>query len=251
MTGSIVIAGSLAQKPRYGGHTWVFLQYLLGFRRLGWDVLFLDRLEPEMCVDQAGQPCSLEDSLNLAYLREVMERFQLGDAFALQYDSGRRSIGLSRPQLAARCKRANLLLNVMGFITDPEILGSVRQRVFLDIDPGFPQMWKALGLHDSFAGHDRYVTIGENIGALIARCRPASWSGSRRRNRSCSTNGKRTRPLARERLRVLAHGADRMAPSPTAEEPMASARTSSVNSLPCPVRPAIVSRWRSISIPPR
>ena len=163
MTGSIVIAGSLAQKPHYGGHTWVFLQYLLGFRRLGWDVLFLDRLEPEMCVDRSGQPCSLEDSFNLAYLREVMERFQLGEAFALLHDSGRRSIGLSRPQLEARCKRANLLLNVMGFITDPDILGSAQRRVFLDIDPGFPQMWKALGLHDSFSGHDQYVTIGENI----------------------------------------------------------------------------------------
>ena len=48
---SIAIAGSLAQKPGRGGHTWVFLQYLLGFRKLGWDVLFLDRLEPEMCID--------------------------------------------------------------------------------------------------------------------------------------------------------------------------------------------------------
>ena len=32
---SIVIAGSVAQKPGRGGHTWVFLQYLLGFRKLG------------------------------------------------------------------------------------------------------------------------------------------------------------------------------------------------------------------------
>ena len=53
---TIVIAGALAQRPRIGGHTWVFLQYLLGFKRLGWDVLFLDQLEPEMCVDAAGQP---------------------------------------------------------------------------------------------------------------------------------------------------------------------------------------------------
>ena len=52
----IVIAGSLAQRPHHGGHTWVFLQYLLGFRRLGWDVLFVDRLEPGMCVDAAGAP---------------------------------------------------------------------------------------------------------------------------------------------------------------------------------------------------
>jgi hypothetical protein len=40
----------------------------------------------------------------------------------------------------------------------------VPRRVFLDIDPGFGQMWQDLGLADVFRGHDDYVTIGENIG---------------------------------------------------------------------------------------
>ena len=51
---SIAVAGSLAQKPGRGGHTWVLLQYLLGLRKLCWNVLFLDRLEPEMCHDETG-----------------------------------------------------------------------------------------------------------------------------------------------------------------------------------------------------
>ena len=41
---AIVIAGSLSQKPRHGGHTWALMQYALGFRELGWDVLFLDQI---------------------------------------------------------------------------------------------------------------------------------------------------------------------------------------------------------------
>jgi hypothetical protein len=36
--------------------------------------------------------------------------------------------------------------------------------VFLDIDPGFPQMWHALGWADLFAGHDDFVTVGLNVG---------------------------------------------------------------------------------------
>jgi hypothetical protein len=52
----------------------------------------------------------------------------------------------------------------MGYLKDPEILGRVRRRVFLDIDPGFGQMWYALGLHDPFVGHDDFVTLGQNIG---------------------------------------------------------------------------------------
>jgi hypothetical protein len=51
----------------------------------------------------------------------------------------------------------------MGFLEDPEILGRARQRVFVDIDPGFGQIWSDLGLHDPFRGHDVHVTIGENI----------------------------------------------------------------------------------------
>ena len=43
---TILVGGSVAQRPGSGGHTWVFLQYLLGFRRLGYDVVLVDRLEP-------------------------------------------------------------------------------------------------------------------------------------------------------------------------------------------------------------
>jgi Glycosyl transferases group 1 len=164
MPKSIVIAGSIAAKPRHGGHTWVFLQYLLGFRRLGWDVFFLDQLDPDGCADMAGQPCSLEESHNLATLRGVMRRFGLGESWALLADRGRRIIGCSGAGLRERLGRADVLLNVMGFLRDEDLLRCVRRRVFLDIDPGFPQMWKQLGLADSFAGHDHFVTIGLNVG---------------------------------------------------------------------------------------
>src|SRR4051794_3960196 len=118
MASIIVIAGSLAQKPGHGGHTWALLQYLLGFRRLGWDVLFLDRLEPGMCVDARGQPCPLEQSQNLRYFLDVMHRFGLGEAFSLAYPCGERVVGLSRRQVLRRSEDAAFLLNVMGFLTD-------------------------------------------------------------------------------------------------------------------------------------
>lgn len=161
---SIVIAGSLAQKPGRGGHTWVFLQYLLGFRKLGWDVVFIDRLEPEMCVDERGQRVAAEESWNVRYLAGVMCRFGLERSFSLLFDRGTRTIGMSRPALLERVRSSAALINVMGFLNDEEILASAGKRVFLDIDPGFGQMWHALGLHDPFRGHDAHVTIGENIG---------------------------------------------------------------------------------------
>jgi len=160
---SIVVGGAIAQRPGIGGHAWVFLQYLLGFRRLGFDVLFVDRLTDDVCVDDEGRGCLAERSENLRYVAEVMRAFGLERSFAVLLDDGR-SFGCSRDQVARRVRGADLLLNVMGYIDDPELLDEARRRVFLDIDPGFPQMWRALELADPFADHDVFVTVGENIG---------------------------------------------------------------------------------------
>jgi hypothetical protein len=161
---TVVVAGALAQKPQQGGHTWQFLQYLLGFKRLGWKVLFLDQLRPEVCVDAAGKPCDVEHSENLRYCVKVMKGFGLEDAFAVVYDKGQSYFGLSRPIVVERIKQSACLLNFMGFIDDETILEHAPRRVFLDTDPGFGQMWSALGLTNLFTNHDVYVTIGENIG---------------------------------------------------------------------------------------
>ena len=183
MGGSILYSGSLAQVPKQGGLTWLHLQFLLGLRRLGWDVLFLDRLEPEMCVDAAGQPATVEESENLRYFLKVMNEYGLSESrlgiparqvtgrnahptsnFSLNYNRGEKVFGVPREQVLERAAEADLLLNVMGYLNDEEILGLVRRRVFIDIDPGFGQMWRDLGLHDAFQGHTDFVTLGRNIG---------------------------------------------------------------------------------------
>jgi hypothetical protein len=176
MAESIVLAGSLAQRPGHGGHTWVFLQYLLGLRRLGWDVLFLDEIQPGMCVDEEGTSCPCEQSWNVRYFVEVMQRFGLAQdlrhgqsAYSLRMtgsDSARgdQVVGLSRAKVLDRVKGSAGLINVMGYLSDAEILAAAPRKIFLDIDPGFGQMWRALGLANIFAGHDDFVTIGENVG---------------------------------------------------------------------------------------
>ena len=109
MPDSIVVAGSLAQKPHQAGHTWQFLQYLLGFKELGWDVLFVDRLEPEMCIDAEGAPCPVERSVNIAYVQAVMEEFGLADSWAVLYGDGARVYGVPRPEVLERTRRSALL----------------------------------------------------------------------------------------------------------------------------------------------
>jgi hypothetical protein len=164
MRGTILIAGALAQVPRNGGLGWFHLQLLLGLRRIGWDVLFLDRVGPGMCVDDAGRPAPPGGGVNASWLQSVMEGFGLGGAYSLALGDGGRVVGVPRDRALRVASEAELLLNVMGYLNDEEFLARARRRVFLDIDPGFGQMWRDLGLHDPFRGHDDFVTLGMNIG---------------------------------------------------------------------------------------
>jgi len=117
-----------------------------------------------MCVDEEGRPCPVEESANLAYFLDTMKSFELGGSFALLCDRGSRVLGLSRKRLLELVRSSALLVNIMGFVDDEEILGQAQKRVFIDTDPGFGQMWQALGQAELFRGHDAYVTIGVNIG---------------------------------------------------------------------------------------
>lgn len=138
---SIVVAGSLAQAPAYGGHAWVFINWLLGLRRLGFDVLFLDRA------------CPPAEERRLA---ELLAPFAIEHALV--------GPGTASRELVERVARSRFLLNVMGFLEDDSLLAAARRRVFLDVDPGFSQMWRELGLADVLSGHDAFVTVGGNVG---------------------------------------------------------------------------------------
>lgn len=164
MPETILYSGALAQTIRQGGLTWFHLQFLLGFRRLGYDVMLLDRIEDGMCVDARGEPAAFADSVNRRGFLDVMREFGLEDHFSLDVNRGREVLGRSRADVVAKARSALALVNVMGYCDDPGVLDAVPRRVFLDIDPGFAQMWRELRLHDAFAGHDRFATLARNIG---------------------------------------------------------------------------------------
>ena len=159
----LAVAAALAQKPHAGGHTWAILQYLLGFRQLGWDVLVVDTLDSRWCTDAQGQRCEAAHSTQARFFHDLMERYGFGGRSVLVCDR-HEYLGLSRAETLSFLSSSAMLVNVMGYLDDEALLRATGLRVFLDIDPGFPQTWRALGLHDALAGYDAYVTVGERIG---------------------------------------------------------------------------------------
>lgn len=163
MPETILYCGAVAQAAGQGGLVWFHLQFLLGLRRLGHEVILVDRLDATTCTDGAGRPVPFADSVERRGFLDVVRRFGFADHASLSF-AGADGVGIGRRALVARAREAALLVNVMGYCDDPELKGAVGRRLFLDIDPGFPQMWRELGLHDAFAGHDRFATLARRIG---------------------------------------------------------------------------------------
>src|SRR5437763_1218169 len=124
----ILFSGMGAGVPHLGGLTWVILNFVLGLRRLGHDVWFV---EP---VDQAQlRPTGvrLGESENAAYLAAVARRFGLTDRAALIMAGGRDTVGLTYDALREAARSADVLFNVSGMLTDPALIDPVPVRVYL------------------------------------------------------------------------------------------------------------------------
>ena len=80
----ILFSGSIAgHAVGYGGNTWAFLQWILGFRRLGFDVYYVEERQGKDLMDEDLKPAPFAKSANAQSFRRLIERFELGDRAAL------------------------------------------------------------------------------------------------------------------------------------------------------------------------
>lgn len=149
----LVVSGMVAADPHQGGATWAVLQYVLGFREQGHDVILVEPVGDQQ-LDDAGV---------VAYFAEVAGTFGLEGRSALV--SGHRSIGLPYPELCGLVRTADALFNISGMLTDPEMLDPVPVRVYLDLDPAFVQLWHTEGIDMRLEGHTHFVTVGLGMGS--------------------------------------------------------------------------------------
>jgi hypothetical protein len=164
-TVQVVVSGAIANKHRNGGEAWVRLSWVRGLERLGCRVFFVEQIDPAVCVGEDGSPAPFERSANRAYFEAVMAEFGLSDRSALILGDGEQVAGADMADLEQIAGEADLLANISGHLRHERLLARFRRRAFVDLDPGFTQIWhhqgaKGLGLE----GHDVYFTVGENIG---------------------------------------------------------------------------------------
>lgn len=164
----VLVAGALANRPGNGGEAWVRLSWLLGLRRLGVEAWFLEQIDAETCSDELGRPAAPERSANLAWFEQVTRRFGWEERAALVESDGRvitGPAGINSEALREVAAGAELLINISGNLTADSLLPLPRRRAYLDLDPGYTQLWHSAGdLGESLLRHEELLTVGLGLG---------------------------------------------------------------------------------------
>jgi hypothetical protein len=139
----------------------VYLNWALGLRAAGCDVIWLEVVTPEDATSVSGF---------LAVLRQRLNRYGFGDSLAV-CDWRGEDID---PVVSGNCPgaeaatNADLLLN-LNYHLGSTIVGSFVRSALVDIDPGLLQLWMSEE-QINVAQHDLYFTTGETIGQAGGLC---------------------------------------------------------------------------------
>lgn len=142
---TVVLAAAVANRNRLGGSIWVRRSWATALQRLGFEVFLLDELSAD------GTSEAFAETTN-----------ELGLAGALL--EGEKVHGCERDELLDRLDDAALLVNLGGHLRNREFLRRPKVRAFVDLDPGYTQIWAAQGYDVGLAGHDHYFSVGANVG---------------------------------------------------------------------------------------
>jgi hypothetical protein len=162
----IVVLGAMTRFP-VAGIIWLTMQYVLGFRRLGYDCYYVESHggTPRAFVSDGDDGTSGA----AAFLAGLMRRFDLADRWAFHALQGqRRCYGLSEEALGRLYSSAALIVNLHGAtIPRPEHAAGGRL-VYVGTDPVLLEVQLHQGSPEAFAllePHVAFFTWAANHGA--------------------------------------------------------------------------------------
>ena len=155
---------SLISNQRSGGHWSWFLQYPLGLRALGHEILWLELMRSTGNPDADAQTVRDFFKMIAAYELEAVCAVMIFDGnLETQPFESARLAGRSSRQLREEIGSADLLLNFCSTIRQP-LISMFKRRALLDFDPGHLQI-SALSWEMGIADHDLFLTIGARVNA--------------------------------------------------------------------------------------
>jgi hypothetical protein len=172
MSRDIVLVAGAIGRANVGGKAWVYLQYLLGLQRLGFDVYYLEDAGDESWVyDWDSEQFVTGATYPATFVAECLRPYGFGDRFA--YRNGEEIVGLPAERLAQLFAEAcTLIIHGDPFDRWRAEYDRPRRRAFIDLDPGFTQLRLLKGdaiLTDTVGRCDILFTIGQGLGSSDCR----------------------------------------------------------------------------------
>jgi hypothetical protein len=156
--GVAIVSGMVAGDPGQGGAAWAVLQYVLGLQALGYETVLIEPIQSTVEAPLPSTPAA-------KYFDQVVSRFGLRSHACLLRTRTGELHGLDRDDYDRIIGRADILLNVSGMLPLEPPLDSIPVRAYLDLDPGFNQLWQTVyGIDMRFTGHTHHVTVGLCVG---------------------------------------------------------------------------------------
>ncbi len=160
----ILVTGLIGQYA-FGGVTWDYLQYVLGFQALGHDVWYL---EDTACwaYDPIKEEPSADCSYNVNYLERVMHEFDLGDRWIYRNEATDTYHGPAGAAADEIIRTADVLVNVSGACWLRDVTAAVPRKLFVDGDPMFTHIGLTTNgkTRDHVLAHEEHWTFGLNVG---------------------------------------------------------------------------------------
>ena len=106
----IVILGYLVRGP-LGGASWHFLQYVIGFKKLGHEVLFLEDSDDfASCYNPITYETTTDPTLGIAFVQGLFKKYDLQDKWAYYDEHTNTWFGQTKEKVLHFCKNADVVL---------------------------------------------------------------------------------------------------------------------------------------------
>ncbi|HEY8517155.1 MAG TPA: hypothetical protein VIS07_16730 [Candidatus Binatia bacterium] len=162
----ILVLGLMARYPM-AGVAWQALQYLLGLKRLGYDVWYAED-SGAYPYDPIRMTVSDDCTYNVEFLRAAMARIGLADRWVYRDEARDRWLGLGKDALDELYRTAGSIWNLCGASPPrPEHRSGRAKLVYVETDPVYEQFRAAKGdatVRAMLDAHDVLFTYGENLG---------------------------------------------------------------------------------------
>lgn len=165
--GTVIIGGFLGLLP-IGGVVWDYIQYVIGFQLMGFNVYYLEDTKIYPVFGKTWD----DSSETVKRLHEIMKFFNLEDRYIYLDELTQQFFGRSKSEYLELCKAADIFINVSCANVIREEYSNIPIRILLDTDPMFTQI--QINSDQTFTAgnsnlkelakwHTHHFTFGENI----------------------------------------------------------------------------------------